>query len=163
MTQDEREKRFRDLYTDHWQAIFRYALRRTGNEASAQDVVVETFTVCWRRLDEIRDPALPWLYGVAGRLVATHMRQERRQRLLVERIVATDIAVRGKAPPADAGEFNELLGALSRLARKDQEVLLLVAWEGLTHEEAAQVLGCSRGAFTKRLAKARSRLEGLIG
>ena len=163
MTENDRQKRFEDLCARHWQAVFRYALRRTANEASAQDVVIETFAVCWRRLDEVRDPALLWLYGVARRLVAQHMRQERHQESLAFRIVATDIDLRTDVSPPDGSEPGELFRALSRLRKRDQELLLLVAWDGLTHEEAARVLGCSRGAFTKRFVKARSRLEELIG
>lgn len=67
------------------------------------------------------------------------------------------------APDVESAETpsqgHELLEALVHLSEEDREVLMLVAWDDLTHEEASQVLSCSRVAFTKRLARARQRLE----
>ena len=66
--------------------------------------------------------------------------------------------------PKRSGEgTEELFEALARLKDNERELLLLVAWDGLTHEEAAKVLGISRSAFTKRFGRARSRLEAQIG
>jgi RNA polymerase sigma factor (sigma-70 family) len=161
MTQREREKRFEEMYERYWPRVFRYALRRTGNRADAQDAVIETFAICWRRLDQVKDPPLPWLYGVARRVMANQRRQEARRESLLLRAAAGTASGVADSPLHD-GKSDELLYALSRLKEEDREVLLLVAWEDLTHEEAAQVLGCSRSAFTKRFLKARSRLKALM-
>jgi RNA polymerase sigma-70 factor (ECF subfamily) len=53
--------------------------------------------------------------------------------------------------------------AIERLRPVDREVLELVMWEGLTHAEAAQVLGCSTNAVAVRLHKARKRLQAELG
>jgi RNA polymerase sigma-70 factor (ECF subfamily) len=47
--------------------------------------------------------------------------------------------------------------ALARLSPRDQEVLLMVAWDGLAREQAAAVLGITSGAFAVRLYRARGR------
>lgn len=52
--------------------------------------------------------------------------------------------------------------ALNGLADSEREVLLLVAWDGLTAREASQVLGCTRGAFAVRLFRARAHLRDQI-
>jgi RNA polymerase sigma-70 factor (ECF subfamily) len=52
-----------------------------------------------------------------------------------------------------------LRAALQRLSFDDQEVLRLVAWEGLSHAEVAQVLQCSTNAVGIRVHRARQRLE----
>ena len=52
--------------------------------------------------------------------------------------------------------------ALSGLADSEREVLLLVAWDGLTAREASRVLGCTRGAFAVRLFRARAHLRDQI-
>lgn len=52
--------------------------------------------------------------------------------------------------------------AIERLRRKDQEVLLLVMWEGLSHAEAATVLQCSVNAVAQRLHAARERLRAQL-
>ena len=58
----------------------------------------------------------------------------------------------------DAG----LREALGRLSRTDREALLLIGWEGLDHDAAARVLGCSAVAFKVRLHRARKRLARLL-
>ena len=58
-----------------------------------------------------------------------------------------------------AGEGdNTLRDAINRLPEPYREVLRLVAWEGCSHGEAAQVLGCSVNAVALRLHKAKARL-----
>jgi RNA polymerase sigma-70 factor (ECF subfamily) len=52
--------------------------------------------------------------------------------------------------------------ALESLRFKDREVLILVYWDGLTHAEAAIVLGCSVNAVALRVKKAKSRLQSKI-
>ena len=51
-----------------------------------------------------------------------------------------------------------LLTALGSLNERDQEVLVLVAWDGLDRAQAAEVLGISAGAFAVRLHRGRRRL-----
>jgi RNA polymerase sigma-70 factor, ECF subfamily len=58
--------------------VLAHALRRT-DAGAAHDAVAETFLVAWRRFDEVpRDP-LPWLYGVARRVLADQRRAGRRR------------------------------------------------------------------------------------
>ena len=52
---------------------------------------------------------------------------------------------------------NQLRAALGVLSPSERELLLLVAWEGLTPTEAAQALGISQGAARIRLHRARQR------
>ena len=51
-----------------------------------------------------------------------------------------------------------VLSALAALPAKDQEVLLLAAWDELTSRDAGRVLGCSATAYRLRLLRARRRL-----
>jgi RNA polymerase sigma-70 factor (ECF subfamily) len=77
----------------------RYALREVPAHL-ANDVVAETFLTTWRRLDEVPDPALPWLLGVARRVVANQRRGEQRRERL--RLAAADQAGDQARNPADA-------------------------------------------------------------
>jgi RNA polymerase sigma-70 factor (ECF subfamily) len=54
-------------------------------------------------------------------------------------------------------ERGRLRAALAGLSESDRELLLLVAWEGLTHAEAAAALGISPVAARSRLHRARKR------
>jgi RNA polymerase sigma factor (sigma-70 family) len=131
-------------------------VRRLGFTA-APDVVSETFLVAWRRLDDIPERELPWLYATARNLVANEIRRQHRE-LALGRALATAPQT-GSADPADViAERLAVTAAFAQLSERDREVLRLVEWEGLTVADAAIVLGCTRSAFKVRLHRARSRL-----
>ena len=151
----EREATFNALFDAHFDAVLAYARRRTAQLSDAEDLAAETFTVAWRRLDDLpprREDRLPWLYGVARRLLANQRRATSRRLRLVDRLRAA-LSWPPPPPAADIGS------ALVTLPSRDQEVLRLVAWEGLTHAEAGAVLGISPNAVAIRVHRARERLR----
>ena len=76
---DEASREFRVIFEAHYDAVRAYARRRCARLEDADDVVSETFTVAWRRLRDIPPGSeLPWLYGVARRVLANQRRSERR-------------------------------------------------------------------------------------
>jgi RNA polymerase sigma-70 factor, ECF subfamily len=151
----DRHIRFETLYRNHVGAVAAYALRRTSREV-AEDVVADTFLVAWRRLDRVPAQPLPWLYAVARRTLANHRRSAARRESLASRL---QLEFRAIPPnPVDVG----LLDALRSLRADDREVLMLVAWEGLTATEAAEALGCSPVACRIRLHRARKRLAAVL-
>lgn len=152
------EERFSALFRRHYDAVLRYALRRT-EPAGAADVAAEVFLVAWRRLDDVPAEPLPWLVGTARYVLANQRRSHQRSERLRLRL-------RRERDPSP-GEHAELdprwAAALRGLSAADQEVLALVAWDGLTAREAAASLGCSTPAFTTRLHRARRRLAAGLG
>jgi RNA polymerase sigma-70 factor (ECF subfamily) len=153
----ERGAAFEALFCEHVGAVRAYALRRAPAEV-AQDVVAETFLIVWRRLDEVPAQPLPWLYGVARRVLANQRRGERRGAALGERLAAAEPPQPSGDPAERLGEREAVRAALRRLGERDREALMLVAWEGLAPEQAARAAGCSRGTFAVRLHRARARL-----
>lgn len=154
-------ERFERLFRSHYGDVVRYAVRRVGPDA-AQEVVAETFLVAWRRLEDVPDRALPWLYGTARRVVANELRRRHRVKRLDDRVAAQ--------PEPTAADFADLLAeqmrvhaALDGLSERDREVLRLTAWERLDVTDAAEVLGCSIPACKVRLHRARRRLAALLG
>jgi RNA polymerase sigma-70 factor (ECF subfamily) len=149
---------FRDLFAGTYPAIVAYARRRVGADR-VDDVVSEVFTTAWRRRADLdpEAPALPWLYGVAANVVRNFRRTDQRHLRLVERIEAQP-APAARPGPAD-GPAADLRAAIERLSFDDQEVLRLVAWEGLSHAEVGLVLECSPNAVGIRIHRARKRLE----
>ncbi|GIE78751.1 DNA-directed RNA polymerase sigma-70 factor [Actinoplanes philippinensis] len=151
------EERFTVLYEQHYDAVERYVRRRL-DDAAVRDVVAEVFLVAWRRLPEVPDDALPWLYGTARRVLANEFRGAGRRAALTVRA-------------ADHGEFQvddhadevagrvSLAAALAGLPEPYAEALRLVAWECLTLRQAAKAAGCSLPAFAMRLHRARARLR----
>jgi DNA-directed RNA polymerase specialized sigma24 family protein len=148
------EEHFRALFARHYPAVYRYAGRRLGRDDAA-DAAAETFTIAWRKIGRVppEPDTLPWLYGVARRVVANAARAARRRHRLAAR--AAEVVHLDDPPPDPVG----VLGALAGLPPGDQEVLRLAAWEGLGPREMGAVLGCSPNAAAIRLHRARRRLE----
>lgn len=156
------ESAFRMLFETTYPKIVAYARRRSFDAAGVEDAVSEVYATAWRRRDDLtpgRDP-LPWLYGIAGNVLRNQWRSDSRRLQLVDKLEAQPSA--GPAPdPADAVDSGAaaIRDAMAKLAFDDQEVLRLVAWEGLSHAEVGQVLDCSTNAVGIRVHRARQRLE----
>ncbi len=162
--------RFELLYAKHGPAVKAYVLRR-ADVSVADEVVAEVFVVCWRRFEEVPAEPLPWLLGVARRVLSTQRRGERRRSALRDRLIETaagapaDTATDPLGMTQEIGEEalsnvadSALGGALASLGEADRELLLLIAWEGLMPAEAARVLGIKPTTARVRLLRARRRL-----
>ncbi len=151
------EERFRELHTATYADLVRFAERRVP-PAEAEDVVAAVFLVAWRRFADVPADARPWLFAVARKTIANQNRSLRRRGAVDLRMVE-DIP----AEPDAAGDRIDLVRAWWTLDPADREVLALVAFDGLTGDQAATVLGCRRSAFSMRLARARRRLRSALG
>ena len=144
------QQRCERLYRAHADQVHAYARRRSDAQ-SADEVLAEVFLIAWRRLDAVPSEPLPWLLGVARKALANQRRATSRAAALTARIGANLVA------PDGAGADHAVLAALATLDPRDQEVLLLIAWEGLRQEEVGTVLRISRAAVATRLHRARKR------
>jgi RNA polymerase sigma factor (sigma-70 family) len=95
-----------------------------------------------------------WLLGIARKALANSRRSAARRSRLEERLAAQP----ARASDSEASHGSDrVLTALAALSERDREVLLLIAWDGLGHDEAAVACGCSRQALRVRLHRARRR------
>ncbi|GGO05144.1 RNA polymerase sigma factor [Micromonospora parathelypteridis] len=149
---------FTSLYAAEYAHIVRYGLRRLADGDASAELAQEVFVVAWRRRGEVPDRSLPWLYGVARRLLANQWRSRRGTPDLLP-ITEVDLARMAGSSGADVTVgVADVRAALAVLSEFDQEILRLVGWEELTVSEAAKVLGCTRAAAAVRLHRARRRL-----
>ncbi len=155
------EARFVDLYERYQRYIASYCARRTTPDR-VDDAVSEVFLVAWRRLDEVPsgEAALRWLYGVAFKVVGRQWRTASRGNGLHEKLGSLGVE---PVPVPDElivvqEESERAFKALGRLRELDREILLLAAWEDLSHAEIAEVLEIRPDAVRQRFHKARKRL-----
>jgi RNA polymerase sigma-70 factor (ECF subfamily) len=161
MGSDAETRRFRELFETEARGVLGYALRRVESREDAADVVAETFSVAWRRIEDVpaQPEARPWLYGVARRVLANQRRGTLRRQRLADRLREQ---LQVTAPPATApgDDRMEAVGeALARLSGQDREVLLLANWEGLTPAQIGAVIGVPGATARTRLHRARARLR----
>ena len=153
---------FDRLYEQHHRPILAYCLRRAPRE-DAHEAANQVFTVAWRRAGDVPggESTLPWLYGVARKVLS----DQRRSAARFVRLAKKAAGVTQPAPPgADTvvvqrQEYEVVLAAVQRLREDDREMLLLSAWEGLTHAEIAEAMGYTLATVDKRLARAKERLR----
>jgi RNA polymerase sigma-70 factor, ECF subfamily len=156
------ETRFRAVFEVAYGPLCGYARHRGLTGPDAEDLVAQTLEVAWRRIGDVpvAEP-LPWLYAVAHNLWRNRVRRDRRRRELLARFRVSSPAGSGGDPAAL--EPGVLRAALASLSDGDQEVLRLVAWDGLTPAEVAVALGCTPVAARARLHRARGRLAARLG
>lgn len=156
---DDPLERFTGLYDQNYRNVLRYALQH-AEPVCAEDVTSEAFLIAWRRLNDVPDPPLPWLLGVARNLLRKQAGADRQRRLIIDRIAAlsTEDDLRSRDPGEHVADREAALRVLASLPERDIETLTLVTWHGLDAAQAAIVTGCSARAFTVRLHRARQHL-----
>lgn len=152
---------FAELYDRHASAMQRFVARRLGPQI-AEDVVAETFLAAFRRrdtYDSSRPDALPWLYGIAIRLIGRHRRAEARLLRALARVPLSQQSTDGIDAADDslaiAAARPAIAAALGRLPADHRDVLLLFAWADLSYEQIATALGLPIGTVRSRLSRAR--------
>ncbi len=159
---------FRLVFDRHYDAVWRY-LRHRFRPELADELASETFARAFAaraRYQPQTDSALPWLLGIATRLIADERRREAR-RLRAYAHAATD--------DSGAHEETEIVARLSaradgaRIARaiaglrpEDKETLLLSAIADLSHAEVAEALDVAEGTIGARMNRIRARLLPLL-
>lgn len=150
---------FAELIRTHQRMIHALAYRMTGSAVDADDLAQETFILAHRSLGAYRGTAAfsSWLYRIALNLCLRWRRRERRRERMNHEWAMAAI----HAPPADArGE--RVREALALLPAKQRAAVILTAIDGMTHGEAAALLGCPERTVSWRLFAARRRLSRLL-
>ena len=156
----EARSRFLRLFEAHGEQILLYFKRRTDTE-SARDGAADTFLVAWRRINDIPSGnELPWLYGVARRVLSQQRRAHGRRGRLSRKLTGL-AAADGPTPETvivrNSG-YTAVLEALGRMSPRERELLQLAIWDELPHADIGAILGCSAHAVDQRLHRATKKL-----
>ena len=158
------EQTFARLYEEFYDDVHAFCARRVG-WGEADDAAADVFVAVWRRIGEpITTSHRAWLFGVARHVVLNRWRSRDRRRRLIDKVRG----VRQHAPPEPdvlvvrREQDEQVVDALNRLSGRDQEVLILSAWDELTAPEIAHVLGIGTAAAHQRIGRARRRLAQVV-
>lgn len=159
----------------HEMQVFRFGLRMCGSEDDAREVLQDTLLAAFKGLRDFRGDAQlsTWLFQIARSFCVKRRRRgvgEPADTLALESPEAAAVPIDTAAPDerAHAREIGELLqAAILGLPPALREVILLRDVEGLSAEQAAEVVGIEVGALKSRLHRARldlrERLSALLG
>jgi RNA polymerase sigma-70 factor (ECF subfamily) len=146
---------FAELYERHYEAVFRAALRVTGNPADAEDVLQTVFVRVLSRAGDVEDVAQPAAYF---RRAAVHAAVDvlRRRELHAESAV-DEAALHAVQPPLLLKE--QLRRAIAALDSEDASLFLLRHVEGLSIDELAGMFEMEKNNVSVRLHRIRQRLQ----
>lgn len=160
----DRIEAFAAVYRQNWAHVLRFFCHRVPSIEDAEDLSATTFLVAWRRFDEmpVGLASRTWLMAAARYSLVNYWRGYARRNRRDGLLRAQSMLDRSHqlSDVRDAG--TEVAEAFSELSPGHREVLWLIACEGLSHNEAARQLGCSRQALDNRLSRARSALRARL-
>lgn len=154
---------FAALYRRYVDRVHAFAYRRSGSQEVAEDVTAATFERALRYLDGFTwrpGGFAPWLFRIASNEVATHYRREYRARSNKAQAVFhalqpsvgdggyEDVERRLDAPVA------EVVEAMNAISPRYQQVLALRFLAGLSLEEAAVAMECSKPTMSVTVHRA---------
>lgn len=159
---------FEELVRATYIDTYSLALRLTGNQEDARDVVQETYLRAWKGIKKFRGDAqfTTWLYRITANASYTLMGKKKRQRAQPLDNVPEAMDETFSAQPESMSEMSaglaELGDALRELPLKLRMVVVLKDVYGMSHEDIAAELGISVAAAKVRLHRGRMQLRKIL-
>jgi len=152
------------LYAAHRLPLARFALLLVDDMATAEDVVHDAFIALQQHQSRLRNPAAA--VGYLRTTVVNNCRSVLRKRQTARRHLSLVRDTHAEAADSElllAATQQEVLTALRRLPRRQQEVLALRYWGNLSEAEIAEALGISRGAVKSNASRGMDKLQAMLG
>lgn len=147
MTAAGEEAAFHQLYDHYKNKVYAIALRITGMESAAEDVVQEVFIKIWtnrEKLEEITHFS-SWLNTVTRHHIYNSLRKLAHEETFLRHLLSQKPAASDTMDAVAYNELHKLLDkAVSELTPQQKKVYLLSRIEGLSHEQIAKELGLTR-------------------
>jgi RNA polymerase sigma-70 factor (ECF subfamily) len=160
---------FEELYRRYRDRIYSFAYHRTWTPEAAEDVTAATFERAYRHLDRFDTQGAgfgPWLYRIAANELVDHYRREGRSRSprgqQALRVLADDHSVDDLDAIEREDDVRRMLAALATLRPRYQEALSLRYLMGLSADDAAEAMGCSKPVLAVTLHRALGALRRAV-
>ncbi|BAI74027.1 RNA polymerase, sigma-24 subunit, ECF subfamily (plasmid) [Azospirillum sp. B510] len=159
------EHEFRTLILAQHRRLFHFIRKHIKNPSDAEDIAQQTFIEAWRSLHNFRGEAsaTTWLFGIAMNLIRNFSTRSLNKRYEFVSDEVLDSVESSVDTPAAAAERRSTIKFLDRelllLDREMREVLVLVCMEGVSYQDAAQILGIPVGTVRSRVSRARAHLR----
>lgn len=180
MAQDGNARAFRILMERYQRKVYAVALGFLRNQEDALDVVQEAFIKVHRYIGKFEGNSgfYTWLYRIVANLCIDFLRRKKRQRGVefddgirhdqTEAHSGTDLThLTQLGDPREMLRRKEILDAvtdsLEHLSDKHRSVIVMREFQGMSYEEMAQAMDCSKGTIMSRLFHARKNMQKLLG
>jgi len=146
---------------EHIPRLRRYARALLGDRYAADDLVQDTLERAWNKFHLWRPGSdlRAWLFAIMHNVFVNQVRSKRSE---MEKTMEELPVIAVRATQSDSLEIADVERALRALPDEQREVLLLVAIEEMSYDEASRALAIPIGTVMSRLSRARERMRRLI-
>jgi len=141
------------IYKEHYQRIFSFCYRMTGDEESARDKTQETFIKLFELMKKGYEPGQPgaWLYKVSGNLCLNHAKRAGNYRKVVHKMGLARIEHENPETGYIKKESIETIRNIINELDPGQRMLILLYQDGLSYKELSQATGIAVNSVGKTL------------
>lgn len=163
------------LVQKYRERLFSIVYNMTSNREDAADITQDAFIKAFSSIKRFQGKSsfFTWLYRIAVNTALSHLKRHRLRRFFsLENIndeassteIVEALSVRTRTEKgAIINELQERLNeALQKLSPKHRTVVVLFEIEGLSHQEIAEIMGCSVGTVRSRLHYAKQQLQAFL-
>ena len=151
---------FATLVRDYYGLIFKTAWHYCGNRDDAQDIAQDACIKLANHLDSFKFESAftTWLYRLVLNTAKDQLRSRARRTNHEEPLFEDAVYTATDPSPEQQLAQKDILKAVARLSDDLKNSVILCYWQGLSHREAATILGCSEGTVSWRLHEARKKI-----
>lgn len=159
---------FAELARRLQEKVYHTIFGMTRNHQDADDLTQETFMYAYKALDGFKQKSsfYTWVYRIAVNLTLNHFKKKGREKRredfednasVFDKAATTDLSPEGDSLKKELKE--KLDEAIASLPLAYQAAFNLVVFQGMSHGQAAEILGCSENTVSWRMHKARKMLQ----
>ncbi len=172
--ENRKRKAFETEAIPHMDALYNFALRMTGDQNDADDLVQETFLKAYRFFDKFEQGTncKAWLFRIMKNSYINRYRKAQKTPETVDYDTVEDFYYSIRSDNADANDLEEVLfewllddevtTAIESLPEDFRTVVILCDLEGFTYEEIAEFVDCPVGTVRSRLHRGRKLLRSAL-
>lgn len=159
--QQKDEKALHQLMNQYMAMVYAYSWRMVGNRADAEEITQETFVKLWYHATQWqaeKGAVLFWLHRIAHNLCMDFFRAKRLN--TVDISAANNMAIAQTQDGIHQLEQQQHIShLLLQLPERQRSALILCYYQGLSNQEAADILTIHLAALESLLARARKKLK----
>lgn len=165
MNSADRTEHFVQQLAEHQNRMYGYVYSLLGDHTRTADVVQETNLVLWRKIDEFQQdkPFLPWAFAIARFQVLAHLRDKKRDRLLLDPELAETLC---SDVEQQAEQFDEVREALrpcmQSLTARNADLINKRYLQSMSIAEISQAVDRSVGSIKVALLRIRRHLADCV-
>jgi RNA polymerase sigma-70 factor (ECF subfamily) len=162
---DGDKRAMQELFSRHNARLFRFVLRFTRDEATAEDVVSEVFIDVWRKADKFegRSEVSTWLLAIARNKALETLRRRPTEELDDDTRESIEDPTDNQEVTIQKKEMSKImLKCLSQLSRVHREIIDLVYYKEMSINDVSETIGIAPNTVKTRMFYARKRLAELL-